>query len=307
MNKIAGKIEIWIFVFFVIRLIGVTNPPLETGHSWRQVTGLMVARNFFETDANIFYPRIDDNNGSSGVIGMEFPFLNYLHCLLAMIFGYEHWYGRLINLIVSSTGILFFYKLIHRVFSPKIAFASAICLIGSIWFAFSRKMMPDTFCISLMFTGLYFGIKYLDKQKFYFLILYCVFTSLAILSKIPAVIYFVITAIMLMNIKDVVFRRKVYLVLSTVFSLFLAYYWYFIWNPHLSSEFGNWYNTGGNFITGAKEIVSNIGLTFKNFFFYSFYSYLFFFSFIAGFILMFVYRQTRLILVFFSVFLVFII
>ena len=44
------KIEYVIGLFFLIRLIGITNPPLEIAHNWRQVTGLMVARNYLEID-----------------------------------------------------------------------------------------------------------------------------------------------------------------------------------------------------------------------------------------------------------------
>lgn len=145
MNKIFNRIEFWILLFFLIRLIGIVNPPLEIGHNWRQVTGLMVTRNYLEIDANILYPRIDDNQGNTGITGMEFPVLNYLYYLTAKIFGFTHWYGRLLNLIISSIGLLFFSRIIRKYFNYRVALASTLCLIGSIWFAFSRKMMPDTF------------------------------------------------------------------------------------------------------------------------------------------------------------------
>ncbi|NLL29032.1 MAG: hypothetical protein GX259_09570 [Bacteroidales bacterium] len=64
MSKYFNKIEFWIVIFFLVRLIGITNPPLEIGHNWRQVTGLMVSRNYLEVEPNILYPRIDDNNGN---------------------------------------------------------------------------------------------------------------------------------------------------------------------------------------------------------------------------------------------------
>lgn len=106
------RIEFWIVLFFLIRLVGITNLPLEVGHNWRQITGLMVARNYLEVDANIAYPRVDDNCGQTGIIGMEFPSMNYIYFLIAKVFGYSHWYGRLINLLFSSLGVLFFYKLL---------------------------------------------------------------------------------------------------------------------------------------------------------------------------------------------------
>ncbi len=68
----------------------------------------MPARNFLEVDANIFYPRIDIAGEKTGITGMEFPLLNYIIFLQAKIFGYAHWYGRLINLIVSSVRLFIF-------------------------------------------------------------------------------------------------------------------------------------------------------------------------------------------------------
>src|SRR3972149_8048774 len=126
--KIVNNIWFWIILVFLLRLYHITFPPLEVGHNWRQTTVTMVARNFYEINNNIFYPRIDIAGEKSGITGMEFPLLNYLIYLVSLIFGYQHWYGRLINLIVSSIGIYYFYFLINKFFNRKIAFNSAIIL-----------------------------------------------------------------------------------------------------------------------------------------------------------------------------------
>jgi hypothetical protein len=305
MKNYYNRIEFWIFIFFLIRLIGITNPPLEIGHNWRQVTGLMVARNYLEVDANIVYPRIDVNNGESGIIGMEFPSMNYLHFLISKVFGYSHWYGRLINLIVSSLGLFFFYKLICLSgFKERIAFISTIFLSASIWFTFSRKMMPDTYCISLMFIGLYYGLRFLKEKRFYQILLYIIICSLAILSKIPAGIYFIILLPFLLN-KRFNIQNRAILAITTTIPMVLTYIWYFIWNPKLSREFGNWYNSGKPIKTGFVEIIENLDKTLDNFYFDSFSSYIVFFIFISGVVIMFLKRERRMIIAFLAPFLVF--
>ena len=309
MKRYFSRIEFWIIIFFLIRLIGITNPPLEIGHNWRQVTGLMVARNYLEVDANILYPRIDDNNGESGIIGMEFPSMNYLYFLTSKVFGYAHWYGRIINLIISSLGLFFFYKLICLSgFKKRIAFISTIFLSASIWFTFSRKMMPDTYCISLMFIGLYYGLKYLIERKNYQIIWYIVICSLAILSKIPAGIYFVLLLPFVINRRFKLLNR-VLLSISTLIPMALTYIWYFLWNPKLSKDYGNWYNSGKPIKTGFFEIIQNFDKTFDNFYFDSFSSYIVFSLFIFGVITMFVKKERKMILAFllpFSVFIIYI-
>ena len=280
MEKLFKKVEFWILIFFVIRLIGITAPPLETGHNWRQVTGLMVARNYLEIDHNILFPRIDNHQGKSGIIGMEFPTLNYTHFIVSKIFGYTHWYGRLINLLISSIGLVFFNKIIQRFFSQRVALVSTIFLLCSIWFSFSRKMMPDTYCISLMFVGIYYGIRYLDRGKVFNIVMYLLFTSLAILSKIPAGIYFALSIPVIFSNLN---RKRVIIISAlTLIPLTFCYIWYFIWNPYLSITYNSWYNDGKSISEGFSEIINNLYLVFRNFYFHSFYSYIIFAFFLFG-------------------------
>ena len=88
---------------------------------------------------------------------MEFPLLNYGIYLIADFFGYQHWYGRLLNLIVSSIVVWYFYRLVRDHVSEKVALPSTLALLASSWLIFSRKMMPDTFCMALMLIALFPG------------------------------------------------------------------------------------------------------------------------------------------------------
>jgi hypothetical protein len=304
-TNLLKRIEFWIVFFLLIRLVGITNPPLEIGHNWRQVTGLMVARNYIEVDDNILYPRIDDNQGGTGIIGMEFPTMNYIYFLITKIFGYTHWYGRLINLIISSIGVFFFYKILKKYFDPQHAFISTLCLIGSIWLAFSRKMMPDTFCISLMMIGIYYGTEYLDFGKLRDILLFVLFSSIAILSKIPAGIYLIIFIPLFFYNKNL--KQKLILAFSSLIPLSLTYFWYFIWNPKLSSQSGIWYNSGKELSVGFNEVISNLGLVAEKFYFSAFSSYLLFSCFIAGLFLIFYKKKNKLIYPFIFLTVIFII
>jgi hypothetical protein len=85
-HALLHDFRFWLILFFIIRLTGITNPPLEMGHSWRQALTDMIARNFLETDANILYPRIDMAGNETGIIGAEFPMLNYI---ISLAFRYK--------------------------------------------------------------------------------------------------------------------------------------------------------------------------------------------------------------------------
>lgn len=264
----------WIGLFMIIRLVGITDPPLEIGHNWRQATGLMVARNFLEVDPSIIYPRTDETGTGTGIMGMEFPLLNYLHYLVALIFGYQHWYGRLIVLLVSAVGSWYFYKLLRSYFSDRTALFALLMLLVSVWFPFSRKMMPDVFCISLMMVALWQLSAYLREGKWVRLLGYVLLGSLAILSKIPAGIYFALLIPLFFVTKE---KRRWWIAsVSTLVPVSTAFWWYFIWNPHLAEESGVWYNAGVAFSNGVADIASNLGEVLERFYFSSFHSYVLF-------------------------------
>jgi 4-amino-4-deoxy-L-arabinose transferase-like glycosyltransferase len=263
-------IRFWIILFFFIRLIGITNPPLEIGHNWRQTTVTMVSRNFLETDNNIFYPRIDIAGNKTGITGMEFPLFNYLTYLVSEIFGYQHWYGRLINLIISSLGLFFFYKLIEKYFMRNIAFSSTLILLFSIWFTYSRKIMPDTFAMSFILAGIYFGTNYFDKNSrsggFLNLIYYGVLIALGTLSKLPSAYLLIIFLIPILSI-EVIFKRKIAFVAASIFSLLPSIIWYFYWVPYLVETYGFLhFFLGKELYQGIIEITNNINSALQNFY-----------------------------------------
>ncbi|MEO8150225.1 MAG: glycosyltransferase family 39 protein [Bacteroidia bacterium] len=293
--KIAvTDIRFWIFIFFLIRLYGITNPPLEVAHNWRQTTVTMVARNFYEVDANVFYPRIDFAGEKTGITGMEFPFFNYLIYLVSLLFGYQHWYGRLINLIVSSFGIMYFFKLAEKYFSPKIAFNAAFILLVSLWFCYSRKIMPDTFSMSLLFIGMFYGSNYLDRgNKTRDLLFYFIFCLVATLSKISSAYILVVFAPLILDSKIAV-KPKIIFLFSSLIYLSVVSSWYFYWVPFLVKEYGFWhFFMGKSFAEGANDIWNNLNNALSRFYDTSL-KYTGFAAFVAGLFLMFKRGERRL-------------
>jgi 4-amino-4-deoxy-L-arabinose transferase-like glycosyltransferase len=292
-------IRFWILLFFIVRLYGITLPPLEVAHNWRQATVTMVARNFAEVDANILYPRIDIAGEKTGITGMEFPFLNYLVYLVSGIFGYQHWYGRLLNLIVSTAGVFYFYKLIRKYFEEKMAFLSAIILITSLWFMYSRKIMPDTFAVSMVITGMYYGSEFLQQKRMLLsLMLFSLFLSLGLLSKLPAISLLFLLPVFLFQ-TGVPRRMKAIFVVASFLSLLLPFAWYFYWVPKLVQEYGFWHFFMGKSIgEGIHDILAELPLVFEQFYFNAL-KFIGFAMFVVG-IVMAILKKQQLILAIFS-------
>ncbi len=266
-HPVFRNLWFWIFVFFAIRLIGITNPPLDTAHNWRQTTVTMVARNYVELNDPFLYPRIDVAGEKSGITGMEFPLFNYLIFLVSKLFGYAHWYGRLINLIVSSIGIAYFYKLLKILFSEQRAFIASMLLLGSIWFSYSRKIMPDTFAMSLTIMGLYHSLQFILSGNFLkHLIPAIVLITLGILSKLPMACALPVLGLCFFK-ADYSRKNTTILFAALLPGLITVYWYYYQWVPYLNQAFGlQHFFMGKSIQVGLKELWLNLPAVLEKFY-----------------------------------------
>jgi len=289
-------IRFWIGFFVVIRLIGIANAPLEIGHNWRQSLTSMIARNFYEHGANLLYPMIDLAGEKSGIIGSEFPLFNWLIYAVSKVFGYTHWYGRPINMLVTGIGVFYFYKILKEVINKKVAFFSAFLLSTSVWFGFGRKIMPDTFSVALVIVGLYFAYRYTKDTRAKNAILYFIFCTLGILVKIPALSLFSVLGIVLF-LKEIPIKRKVVLFALGAVSFGIVCTWYFYWVPHLVSTYGYELYFPRTFSEGFKEVMGLLPEMLEKFYFVAFSSFVGFACFLGGVYYMVVIPENSLIVI----------
>jgi 4-amino-4-deoxy-L-arabinose transferase-like glycosyltransferase len=298
---IAGKyvkdIRFWLVLFFLLRLYGITDPPLEIAHNWRQATGDMVARNFYETDNNIFFPRLDMAGDKTGITGTEFSTLNYLTYLMSLIFGFHDWFGRLFNLLISSTGIFYFYKLLKLKFEERLSFFAAYLLLISDWLMYSRKAMPDTFSISLVIMSIYFAFRYFENYKWKNLLAYFLLAMLGVLSKIPSAFLLSLLLPALLN-KQLPFRIRFYFFTANIALLIPVCIWYFYWVPYLINEFGFvHYYMGVGMQLGFHQLAAGLPHVFEKFY-YDALKFTGFTAFIAGLFTAYKRREKQLLNIF---------
>lgn len=298
LTDLLKSFRFWLFVFFLVRLVSITNPPTETTHSWRQCFTNMVTRNFVEVDHNIIYPRISTNGNDGDIIGSEFPVFNYINYIVSIPFGFDHWYGRLINLIFTSIGIYCFYLIIRNTLNEEIAFPSAILLLFSIWFMFSRKIMPDTFSVSLVIIGWYYLFKFFRSNRVFHLFLFTFFAALGVLSKIPALTLLVPIPIFL-YLFSLSKKQILQICIASFFIIFFTALWYFYWVPHLISINNHKLFFPKTFSEGINEIIPYWDLALEKFYFASFHSYIAFTFFIVG-IILFSFKKNKYALLLFG-------
>lgn len=252
----------------------------------------MVARNFYEGDGNILYPRVDVGGEKTGIVGCEFPLLNYAIAGCAKVFGYQHWYGRLINLIVSCLGVYFFSKLVTKYFDRWTAFLASLIMMVSIWFTYCRTNIPDTFGLSICLAALFYGLAYLENGKVVPLVLYFVLALAGTLAKIStACILSVLVIPFLFGASTL--TRRIILTSASVLLLAIVFWWYFVWVPHLNETYGLYshFFMGLPWSDGIQQLIDDAPLTMKRFYSTAM-KYAGFIFFVAGIILMIKKRAT---------------
>jgi len=264
---LAKDIRFWIVLSFILHMSAISLPPLEPGSTWRQSDGLMIARNFYEHNPTIFYPTVDLAGEKSGIVGCEFPILNYLIYLISLIFGYASWYGRLINVIVSSVGVFYYYRLIRNYFGDASAFNATIIVLVSVWFTYERTTIPDTFAASLCLVSLYYAIYYLEEGKIYQLFFYFILGLFGCLSKISAATILSVLAIPVF-LGSGLRKRKISFCFFSALILISLYGWYFGWVPYLNTNygFGEHFFMGMPFRDSVNQLLENWPKTLERFY-----------------------------------------
>ncbi len=232
---------------------------LFDSENWRQADGISIAKNFLTDGPQVLYPKIDHAGQLTGIVGCEFPLMNFMVFLLFKMFSVGWWQGRLVNLVFSSLGTYYFYQLVHRFLSRKMALPAAIILITSIWFAHSRKFMPDVLSTSLVIMGVYCGLNFLKKTKGNgWLVGFILFVASGMLSKIPSaiVLAFIIPEMFNPQVEQ---QRKYWLLTSLIVVFIPVVLWYFYWVPHLTKAYGySYFYMGSSMIDGFKSLLLNL-------------------------------------------------
>lgn len=235
-----SDIRFWLLVALLLRLPGIIQPPLEPSHAWRQSLTNMVSRHYYENQlSDIMNPRSAMIDKKSDLIGQEFPTYNLLHATIARVFGWRHWYGRLVNLLWSTLAIYCFYLFLARFLKDEIALIASLILLVSIWFSFSRKLMPDVWSVSWVLIGLWSFTEYVIRQPGpiwrLLLGLFCV--MIGALSKLPAVLPLTLLWLPLSEYGHLK-KKWAGLFLLIPMALIPVWWWYFVHVPEMVQKGG---------------------------------------------------------------------
>lgn len=252
--KLLTNPAIWLVLFFVLRVENYPNSIIHQDYNWRTAYTGMVSRNMLEVGPNPFFPKVDNSENSNGIAACEFPVFNALQFGAFKLFGYAKWYGRFINLVVSTIALWFFFQISRRILKDDyLALAAMVFLATSIWYSFSRRNMPDTFALSLCIISVEFGYRYLEKGKWLNLSLFFLFCTAGLLSKMPAACVLPLLIPPMFLNKNIDFLHKKLLFSASTLAVFIMCLWYFWWVPYLE-EIGAKLTWPETFASGWQQV-----------------------------------------------------
>ena len=164
------------------------DTPLIDAHSWRQVTNADIARHFTEGSLNLFRPRVSWG-GLDGVVGMEFPLLQWLTGILWRVTGESYAIARLVAIAFSMAGVVSVYGLGARLFGRPAGLGAALLMSTSPSIVyFGRSFLSDTPMLTFMIAAVWAWDVYFERPSPGRATWASALTALAALVKLPAIL-----------------------------------------------------------------------------------------------------------------------
>lgn len=207
--------------------------------SWRECDIAAVARNFYQEDMNILYPRIDWRGNGPGYAEMEFPVFPWMIALGYKVFGFHEVIGRVLAFIFSLATLFAFFKLARYLLSESGAIlASLFFVLSPLTIRIANSLQPEGLMLFALVLAVYGFIRWLDEDKTKWFVLAMLATAVAVLAKVNSLHIGILFLILLINKKGFAFIRDFRMWLFALVALAPAALWY-VHAHQLWLTFGN--------------------------------------------------------------------
>ena len=164
------------------------DAPFIDAHSWRQVTNADIARHFADGSLNIFEPRVSWG-GRDGLVGMEFPLLQWLTGLVWRVASESAALARTVAIAFSVFSVWLLYVLGARLFGWPAGRAAAFFMAVSPGVVFfGRSLLSDTPMLTFSIAAVLAWDIYFERGHARWAWWGATATALAGLVKLPAIL-----------------------------------------------------------------------------------------------------------------------
>jgi hypothetical protein len=168
-------------------------------HISAQTSRAAIALNYYENNMNFFTPQNQRNMKGEAYTGLEFPVVYYMGAICYRLFGFNEAYLRVISLVITSVGLLFFFLLSLKFTKSNWLslgiIAAVIC--SPVFIFYVANFMPDPPSVGMILGGWYFLFRYIGSHSRKHLNWFIALSTLGVLLKVTGAICFVIVVCLL--------------------------------------------------------------------------------------------------------------
>lgn len=190
----------WCLFQISLGWLGYLDLPPFGMHQGAQADRACIAFNYFSESWNFFLPRVMEDRNANGIVGLEFPIIQYITAIFYKLFGFHNQTYRLVVGIIVFFGHFAAWKIISQ-FAQNTIHRIAILglwVLSPLMCFYTFNYLPDlpSMAFSIISYAFFFKFYYEKKSKFYYLFL--IFIGLSSLVKITNLIHLIaVVAIML--------------------------------------------------------------------------------------------------------------
>ncbi len=204
--------------WLIVLLLGFTvathlvriNVPIVDQHAHRQTTTASIARNFYETNANILYPEVNWRADIPNYIESEFPLLPWLAAAGYRLVGEQPWVPRVLVLLATMLGIYSLFALVTHFWGQAAGFFAGLTLAMSpLWVFFAHAFMPDVPSLSFAIAALWFTVDWTARESRRSWWLAAISLALALLIKLTtAYVYLPVLVLLWLRWRGGLWRQR---------------------------------------------------------------------------------------------------
>ena len=235
------------------------NKPDMGVHTWRQTNTLAVAKNYYEVDMRILYPRIDKNYGTTGVTGPQFTSYDYGLACCYKLFGFSESIHRWFSLAISLLALWGAYRVFRLYLDPFISSISLLAMVGiPEFFFYSIAAVPDLLALAFMVWGWWFFYRFSERKKYAYALYAGILLALAGMTKLMFLVPGFVFLGEIIRRKWIDFPRLIGYATMAFLALAGSIWWY-LWAKYLTYLNGlHEFVHQIRFLNGASEIIAAI-------------------------------------------------
>jgi hypothetical protein len=233
-----------LFSFAIGRFNNFNSPPMGV-HQSAQCDRASLAQNYYYNGFNLFYPEVNENRCSDGIVSCELPLISYFSAISYQLFNFHEINFRIISFLFYTLGIWALFIWLRRYTNSLISFILLIIFNSSpILLFYANNFIPDAASLGLALMAFYLFFKGHIKHAFIppsklkldnLLFVLCLGFSIAI--KTTSIIHWISFVLLLSfsfipQFKIELLNRKL-LLIKLLFALIIPFSWY-LWSRFLA-------------------------------------------------------------------------